>query len=222
MESCCSILIPRCGRCHADTEGVGGATSLCSCSSRSRSRAAMNRVCRPSYSSSRALASAVSWPKRRRVSMSSRCVRRNLSDRATRSSASSRSLDISRVIGDTVPRAGDCEYRTSAGCRCRNFPCICPRYHQLTVRSRPPPFGTHPAVAKRTIDLIKAGRPRPARVSCKTASCLRAVPVNRCQTSPSALPSFDYGFQRRSQPHCCRLDCPFAVEMRDWANSLRS
>src|SRR6188474_3206414 len=45
---------PRCGRCHADTEGIGGATPLCSCSSRSRSRAAMNRVCKPSYSSSRA------------------------------------------------------------------------------------------------------------------------------------------------------------------------
>jgi len=185
---------PRCGRCHADTEGIGGATPLCSCSSRSRSRAAMNRVCKPSYSSSRALASAVSWPKRRRVSMSSRCVRRNLSDRATRSSASSRSLDISRAMGDTLPRAGDCEHRTYPGSRCRNFPCFCG-------------------------DIMKSPSGLLAR---KTASCLRGSAADRCQTSPNEVPSFDYGFQRRSQPHCCRLDCPFAVEMRDWANSLRS
>jgi hypothetical protein len=45
-------------------------------------------------------------PNRRRVSMSSRCVRRNRSDRATRSSASSSSLGISRAIGEAVPKAG--------------------------------------------------------------------------------------------------------------------
>ena len=110
---------------HADPQGDGSGMSLCSSSSRSRSRAAMNRECRPSYSSSTALALAVSWPKRRRVCMSSRCVRRNVSDRATRSSARASSLGRSRGIGDTVPRAGDFGCRTFPRCRCRNLPfCI--------------------------------------------------------------------------------------------------
>jgi hypothetical protein len=84
---------------HPDSQGDGGRISLCSRSSRSRSRAAMNRECRPSYSSSTALALAVSCPKRRRVCMSSRCVRRNVSDRATRSSARASSLGTFLGIG---------------------------------------------------------------------------------------------------------------------------
>src|SRR5688572_14932106 len=88
---------------HADPQGDCGGMSLRSSSSRSRSRAAMNRECRPSYSSSTALALAVSWPKRRRVCMSSRCVRRNISDRATRSSARASSLGRSRGMETPYP-----------------------------------------------------------------------------------------------------------------------
>lgn len=65
------------------------------------------------------------------------------------------------------------------------------------------------------------GRPLPPEFlqGCLMSKAL--VPANRCQTSPSELPSFDYGFQRRSQRHCCRLGCLF-VEMRDWTKSSSS
>ena len=68
--------------CHADPQRNGDATSLVPALLKAISGRDESRVV-PWYSSSRALASAVSWPKRRRVSMSSRCVWRNRSDRAT-------------------------------------------------------------------------------------------------------------------------------------------
>ena len=86
----------------------------CCSSSRRRSRSAMNSACIPSYSRSPASVCVVLCPKRRRVSMRLRCVWRNTSERAIRSSARARSLGRSRVIAITLPNGDDCGCRTSA------------------------------------------------------------------------------------------------------------
>jgi hypothetical protein len=86
----------------------------CCSSSRRRSRSAMNSACIPSYSRSPASVLVVSCPKRRRVSVRLRCVWRNTSERAIRSSARARSLGRSRDIAITLPNRDDCGCRTSA------------------------------------------------------------------------------------------------------------
>ena len=84
--------------------------AISSRSSRRRSREAMNCACISLNASCRSSARVVSCPKRRRVSMTSRCLPRHASDRATRSSASARSLGMSGfilillLVGNTLSR----------------------------------------------------------------------------------------------------------------------
>ena len=72
--------------------------AICSRSSRSRSREAMNCACTSLNAPCRVSARVVSCPERRRVSMTSRCLWRHVSDAATRSSARARSSGRSRFI----------------------------------------------------------------------------------------------------------------------------
>ena len=110
--------------------------AICSSSSRSRSRSAMNRACNSCSESSTALASVVSCPMAWRPSISARCLWRSTSVRATRSSARASILGTSRVTAPTVPSRDNGRCRTFLGfcqlqrrspagkgvCRCRNFP----------------------------------------------------------------------------------------------------